>query len=137
MGAWGIGPFDNDEAMDWIIDVANGDSAQEVNRILGQPTPADGAYIEVDDCHKIIAAAELLARVVHKDAVGVDDAIGDVIGFLAQTDLQHLRPRAVALLERLLQPGSEVLALMCDPPGNPNCQPWRDAMKDRIGRLVT
>ncbi len=60
MGAWGPGPFDNDDAADFIIavtDAEKGDRAEQVGAALSLP---DG-YLEIPEASAAVAAAALVA----------------------------------------------------------------------------
>jgi hypothetical protein len=64
MGAWGVGPFENDEALDWALDLQ--DAAAEgpafVEEYLQRVAewPAD-EFLEAPDCTVALAAAEVVA----------------------------------------------------------------------------
>lgn len=61
MGAWGSGSFENDDALDWIGDLREGDSWLPVEQAFAALI-ADGVeYREAPDCSAAIAAAEILA----------------------------------------------------------------------------
>ncbi|MBK8978357.1 MAG: DUF4259 domain-containing protein [Planctomycetes bacterium] len=59
MGRWGIGPFDNDHAADWLYELAEADDAEVLRDALGS---ALGAAIpdEIDSA-LALAAAETVA----------------------------------------------------------------------------
>lgn len=62
MGAWDIGPFDNDDASDWLADLEDtGDFSliQDALRIITEMDDDD--YIEAGDGNIAIAAAEIVA----------------------------------------------------------------------------
>jgi hypothetical protein len=59
MGAWGTGVFENDYAMDWVIDLERSDDADfpvSVLRLLG-----DGGPLDQQDAAVGLAAAEVVA----------------------------------------------------------------------------
>lgn len=59
MGAWGLGPFENDGAGDWLAALRHGD-ADEIETALAavQEHPE---YLEVDEGQSAIAAAQFVA----------------------------------------------------------------------------
>jgi hypothetical protein len=60
MGAWGSGSFDNDSALDWLGDLADGDA--DLRQTLEAAAGADAdAYLEVDEASAAVAAAEIVA----------------------------------------------------------------------------
>jgi hypothetical protein len=60
MGAWGSGPFENDDALDWIGELATGSGLAAVEEALDLPA-ASGEYPEAPECSVAIAAAETVA----------------------------------------------------------------------------
>lgn len=62
MGAWDIGPLDNDGALDWLIELEGSDDYHlfhaTFERIRRPSTTPQGAL----ECEQAIAAAEMLAR---------------------------------------------------------------------------
>ena len=60
MGAWDNGPFDNDEAADFIEDLAEAPDWRTVVRILEHVTRAAG-YLEAPEGEMAVAAAAIVA----------------------------------------------------------------------------
>ena len=60
MGDWGYGPFDNDDAADWIYEVEASDGLGSVRTKLTQVLEVEGE-LESPDAHEGLAAAEILA----------------------------------------------------------------------------
>jgi len=60
MGAWGTGPFDNDDAADLLTELAGMDAGGRAQRVQTALTLPDG-YLEVDSGSMAIAAAALVA----------------------------------------------------------------------------
>lgn len=63
MGAWGIKPFENDAASDWFHKILN-NSNNEIFKITFKIENED--YIEVDKASIIVAASEILAKIINK-----------------------------------------------------------------------
>lgn len=67
MGAWGERAFDNDDAADFAGEFENADLAAGLRLITDALTVVaqadDGAYIQVDDGSRAVAAAELVASI--------------------------------------------------------------------------
>jgi hypothetical protein len=62
MGAWGAGTFENDAALDWLIELKRADSLQPVGELLQQVAdlgPDD--YLEIDSASAVLAAAAIVA----------------------------------------------------------------------------
>ena len=56
-GAWGAGPFDNDDAADWLADFGASPGA---GKLLQALTVAPKGYIEAPECSVVVAAAEVV-----------------------------------------------------------------------------
>jgi len=66
MGAWGHKSFENDSALDWLGDLADGEKSL-VGEALDAVTSADeDDYLEVDEASAALAAAELVAAALGK-----------------------------------------------------------------------
>ena len=63
MGAWGIKPFENDAASDWFHKILN-NNYNEIFKITFKIE--DENYIEVEKASKIVAASEILAKIISK-----------------------------------------------------------------------
>ncbi|GGN31409.1 hypothetical protein FHR83_004472 [Actinoplanes campanulatus] len=66
MGAWGIGPFDNDNAADWSGDLheaAPGERAALIRRTL-EEVLHEGEYLQVDTGDEAVAAAAVIASLL-------------------------------------------------------------------------
>jgi hypothetical protein len=60
MGAWDIGPFDNDDAADFLADLSGTPAAGRAGR-LRAALALPGGYLQIDDASAAVAAAALLA----------------------------------------------------------------------------
>ena len=61
MGAWGVGPFDNDTAADWLAELEELGEAAIRDALTAAADPGDDAYIEIDAAAEALAAAEIVA----------------------------------------------------------------------------
>jgi hypothetical protein len=60
MGTWGTGPFENDDAADWVVDGVADDSWGAIREALSQAA-ANGDYLEAPEASVAIAAAAIVA----------------------------------------------------------------------------
>jgi hypothetical protein len=64
MGTWGFGPFENDDAADWLSELQDDQELPVVSAafecVMGEE--AAGEYLEVTDCCNAVAAAEIVAQ---------------------------------------------------------------------------
>lgn len=63
MGAWGVGTFQNDAALDWLDAFAEQGPSFVTQTLSAVVSAADDAYLESEDCAGALAAAELIAAV--------------------------------------------------------------------------
>ncbi|HET6764055.1 MAG TPA: DUF4259 domain-containing protein [Longimicrobiaceae bacterium] len=72
MGAWGAGAFDNDDALDWLDDLLDGDGAELLRDALSAAAEADG-YLEAPDAASALAAAEVVAALAGRPSSALPD----------------------------------------------------------------
>jgi urocanate hydratase len=61
MGAWEIGNFGNDDAMDFVSDVNDNGKAEILNAIQKISNATQSEYLEAPDCSIALAAIEYIA----------------------------------------------------------------------------
>lgn len=61
MGAWGIGNFENDDALDWLGDFADEPSEQSLRDVIAAVNEADDDCLESSESSSALAAAEIVA----------------------------------------------------------------------------
>jgi hypothetical protein len=112
MGNWGPGPFDNDDAADFLAGLGSS-PARGVQRALERALSAQDLDIDVGGAGW--AACELVALSFgHGDLSQLGDPVLALVGKLRPQEAQ--RTLALAVLPRLLDPGlSELAALRADP----------------------
>ncbi|WP_162526294.1 MULTISPECIES: DUF4259 domain-containing protein [unclassified Mycobacteroides] len=114
MGAWGAGPFDNDDAADFLGDLRESDDIElELARCLRMAT---GAYVEAPEGSCAIAAAAIIALTC-SDAVDHrvrewSDVVADIA--IKQTQAPALARLASAAIMRVTAADSELAALWED-----------------------
>lgn len=122
MSAWGVGSFDNDSAADFIAEVVqDGDFAlREAFEVVLDP---ELDYLEAEEAHRALAAAEILNAVQSGDTRRITDAgLRAWIGSADQTSLLPLRDLALEALDRILGPDSELPDLWAD---RDDAQAWQ------------
>ena len=73
MGAWGAGPFENDGALDWVIEVVSAPDLGPVRRALR--VVLDQEYVEAPDAQSAVAAAEVVAA-TRGNGIALPDEVG-------------------------------------------------------------
>lgn len=100
MGTWGTGSFDNDDAGDWLDELASAKDISPIRRAIESVVDADG-YLEAPQCQAAIAAAEILAALRGRRGPDLPEPASS---FLARrpTVPPDLIKKAAAALERVL-----------------------------------
>lgn len=60
MGAWGIGPFENDSALDFVSEIIDGGGIKRIESAINFAVEAKGAYLEAPEAEEALAAAAIL-----------------------------------------------------------------------------
>lgn len=122
MGAWGDGPFENDDAGDWVYDLEKTTDASLLRSTLESGTGDD--YLEAPDGANAIAAAEVVAAAMGRPAPSLPDEVTAWVAANAATvtpDVVDLARRAV---DRVVADDSELREL------------WDEAGSDEWLRLT-
>lgn len=130
MGAWGHGPFDNDDAMDWVADFGEQANWAMIEQSLRAVAEADG-YVEAPESSMAIAAAEAVAVCLGKP----HEAAPEVLTAFAT---KHSEPAGLHVelaskaLGRITQPQSELCELWEE---TDLADAWKASLKDLNTRL--
>lgn len=75
MGAWGVGAFENDDASDWALDLAESDSLSNLASAFCETTAVD--YLEAPESCIALAAAEVVAALRGKPVAGLPSEVAN------------------------------------------------------------
>lgn len=135
MGTWGAGPFENDEALDFLGEVQE----QGVGRLGALARPLEhvaysGDYLEAFDVSEAIAAAALIGAVLNPSAAAEEPYLPEWVGSVDAGDIDneliHLARQA---LRRALQPHeNELFELWNEEEGATD---WQQAVARVLGWL--
>lgn len=133
MGAWGMGPFENDSAFDWLFELEEGG----LDAIAEAFAVHDSDYLEVDEGAAVIAAAEVLSALLGEPHVGglPEQVSGwlETHGPVRGAELADvLVAQALAALERVMGEDSEVYELWEE---TEDFDVWREGVEALRGRL--
>jgi hypothetical protein len=132
MGAWGTGPFDNDDAADFAASLDDLEPEDRTNAIREALTEAAGEtdYLERDTGAAAVAAAAVVAA-QYPDGDPIDSTHGPKQSI---PDLsEELRPIAVQALTRVLADDSELNELWSE---SPDGEAWF-AMVAQLAEVLT
>jgi hypothetical protein len=130
MGAWGAGSFENDDAMDWTVGLAEGSGDAVLREALTPVATTDDRYLEAPDCSIAIAAAEAVAAARGHPNVSLPDEV--VRWVRNKPDLTvDLVVLARSAVDRIA--GKSELRDLWDE--SDSAEAWRAAMTDLRARL--
>src|ERR1043166_58985 len=101
MGAWGAGSFDNDDALDWVGDLCDGDGFEPVHEALGAVALDAEEDVEAPECSVALAAAEAVAALGGAPSEDLPDELEQ---WLADHPLEvgaDLRAKALAAVQHV------------------------------------
>ncbi len=75
MGAWGPGSFENDAALDWVLELNDAEDATPIDTALMNVADAEDEYLDVDEASEAIAAAEVVAALAGRPAATLPEAV--------------------------------------------------------------
>lgn len=128
MGAFGTGPFDNDDALDLLSECV--DSPALTLRVALQA--AQGDYVEVDAGGRAWAAAEIVALAFGRgELTDLPSSAAELVLRIKPNDT--LRALALRAIERLGREGSELAELWAETPDEDT---FRARLEDLRSRLV-
>jgi hypothetical protein len=107
-GAWGEGPFDNDDAQDWLIECSSsagpGTIAEAINAAL-RP-----GYLEADAGSVAVAAAEVIAAADGKGPATTNAEAAPCLAKTRTPEVRALAPSARQAITRVSDPKYSELA---------------------------
>jgi hypothetical protein len=129
MGAWGVLPFENDNAVDWIWNL---EEAVDTS-VLTDALEAVGSAGALDgDCEEAVAAAEVVAALRGKPLTELPDEVTD---FLRAQRKQKPPTKLVNLAITVVQRIAEASDLKDRWDRSDRGKTWQEAMKDLLLRL--
>ena len=73
MGAWGVGNFENDDALDWMAELQSSKDSTPILAAFSEIT--EGNFLEAPDCANALAAAEVVAALKDNPSKDLPDEI--------------------------------------------------------------
>jgi hypothetical protein len=130
MGAWAAGSFENDDAGDWIWELAEAEDTSILEKAFLRVSEAND-YLEAPDCSVAIAAAEVVAVLHQRPSAKVPEEVTAFVTRIGTPASAKLISSALRALERI-RTKSELQELWdeSDSPAE-----WRQAIAELEGRL--
>ena len=124
MGAWGEGPFDNDDACDWAYEFDGLDADAGARLLVGALDIGDpGTYLDAPDGTNAVAAAAVVSWM--RDPVAIPESpygesAAEWVRSTRPTASNDLRSASLAALDRVRSDQSELAELWAASGDDPN-----------------
>lgn len=131
MGTWGPGSFENDDALDWVAELANSGDDNPIIDALNSVIDQADEHPEASDCEAAIAAAEVVAAWMGEPSEDYPEEVEEwVEGRPAPpaTMISQARYVTEAILEN-----SELKDLWKE---SDEFEKWQTSVNDLLGRLL-
>ncbi len=129
MGTWGVGSFENDQALDFVGELEGTHDLSLIEAALDLED--DDEDLDVAIGTDVVVASEIVAALMGKPGLDLPVGVSTWVEARRGADVSSLRPRAVDLLKTVLSDRSELRQL------------WDESAKDapawkgRVGDLIT
>jgi len=99
MGAWGEGSFDNDDAADWVWELAEADTSI-LEEAFSRVAECED-YLEATDCVIAIAAAEVVAALRKRPSAELPEEVSAFVTRIGTPPSPELVSSALSALKRI------------------------------------
>lgn len=129
MGAWGLGSFENDTALDWVFDLTEGglDLIEQALDVV------PGLQLDADEGSQALAAAEIVAALNGRGRGNLPEEVTAWMASVQPMDAQPLRAKALQALDAVLSEDSELRELWAE---TEDFEAWKadvEALKTLLG----
>jgi hypothetical protein len=135
VGAWGIGIFEDDSALDFLTELTE---AQDPLGVMNAAfVSASGAkYLEYEPGHRVLVSAAVLGAVLNGTHYGSDLAeLDDWVQRNRGLNLASLKVPAVTAVRRVLAEGSELKELWAE--NEKDYPTWRAGVEALAARIAS
>ena len=129
MGAWGAGSFDNDDAGDWVWELADADTSI-LEDAFARVIEADDD-LEAPDCSVGVAAAEVVAALRRRPADQIPEEVAAFVTRIGELPSADLISASLQALKRI-KTKSELQELWDK---SETRTEWHEALAELEGRL--
>lgn len=136
MGAWGVGIFENDDAMDWAVDFERAPSQQTLREAFEAVVGVED-YLERDPGSYALAAAEVLAAARGRPCRDLPPPLRDWAAANQGVATPDLIAQAQGAIDRvMIVESSEVAELWAETAKDADAAAWQanvDDLRHRLG----
>ena len=132
MGAWGTGPFENDDAGDWLFELEESRDGGAILAALQEVTEREaGEELEAGEATNAIAAAEIVAALHEFPLADLPDNAREWVDAHEELEAADWIPAALAAIKRVRK--SSELKELWDESKTP--AKWYATLDDLVKRL--
>ena len=131
-GGWGTGAFENDDALDYVLELQEYDAYEMLQSSLGEDCSSSD-YIDAMVGARAIASAEIIAAIRGNPAPDLPDDLTDVVASLDGRVDTRLVGSAVSCVRNVLDTDRSELAQLWREVSEHD--DWKGAVKDLLKRL--
>jgi len=131
MGAWDIGPFENDDAADWLFELEDSSDTSAIAEALRAVTGIGEEYLETLESSNAIAAAEIVAALRAHPTDKLPDSAQAWIEENQELDVTSLVPTALSAIKRV-RTDSELKEVWDE---SDDAEKWYATLDDLTARL--
>lgn len=110
MGAWGIGTFENDDAVEWLDELQASADSSVLQTTLEETEDGD-EYLEAPEGIHILCAGEIIAALQGQSASDLPDEARDWVQKHKSLDVSSFIPIAIRKIDQVLDGDSELRQL--------------------------
>ena len=133
MGAWGIGNFENDTALDWISELIYNTRSDFIEESIEKVLIKE-KYLDYDDCCSALAASEIIASLRGNPPNELPEEAEDWIRKKTIQISEELTKKAIEAVNRIKE-DSELKDLIEE--DTEDIDLWLNTINDLISRLNT
>jgi hypothetical protein len=131
MGAWDIGSFDNDEALDWVYELEKANDFSILEKSFETVIDQEGDSPDASDCTIALCAAEVVASLLDNPASDVPDEVLEWIEDKPEPSSELIKIAVKAI--KVILDDSELKELWLE---TDEYQDWVDNVKTLIENLT-
>jgi len=129
MGAWGVLPFENDNASDWVWSLEDAEDTSVLSDMLESIASQDEI---IEDCEEAVAAAEVVAALLGKPLPDLPD---EVTEFVKKHGEKKPSPKLIKLAATVVSRIVEASDLKDRWEESESADRWQETMDDLLKRL--
>jgi hypothetical protein len=137
MGAWGSGPFENDDALDWVWELQESKGTKLLGAVIAKVNKAiaAGKYLEAPEGTQAQAAGEVVAAIMGRPAKNLPDGVTEWLSNSAPKPDAQLATEAAKAVQSVATYEDSELRQLWEEANPKDSAAWKASMEDLLTRL--